>query len=329
MQAEAITFEQAARDWLKWATTRNRKPIRPTSVPSIKSAFSKWIYPHIGSLTLDKVHNGSVKGLVRSMKDANLSAQTQTTYVNLIKNVVSSVIDEESGEPIYPRKWRADILDLPIIENQKQPCFSTQEMETLVVDTFMSRGWEGNLYILLAASGLRISEALALEWRHFKNGGRTVVVERQVSRFGKIVNVTKTKAGKREVDLHPDIAGLFPFRHRNGLVFPTRKGTPCLVGNIMKRKLHSHTPHAFHAFRRFRNTWLRRQNCQPDLLLYWMGHSAKNSMTELYSKMAQDTKARLAEAERVGYGFRLDVEDITHDMYATNGQNEGEIQATA
>lgn len=53
-------------------------------------------------------------------------------------------------------------------------------------------------------------------------------------------------------------------------------------------------------------------------------------MTELYSKMAQDTKARLAEAERVGYGFRLDVEDICEDIKnQTNGQNEGEIEATA
>jgi hypothetical protein len=128
MQAEAITFEQAARDWLKWASNRNRKPIRPTSVPSINGALRKWINPHIGSLTLDKVHNGSVKGLVSAMKAANLSAQTITTYVNLVKNVVGSVVDEESGEPLYPRKWRADILDLPIIENQKQPCFSTKEM---------------------------------------------------------------------------------------------------------------------------------------------------------------------------------------------------------
>src|SRR5208283_137762 len=99
MQAEAIsiTFEQAARDWLKWASNRNRKPIRPTSVPSINGALRKWINPHIGSLTLDKVHNGSVKGLVSAMKAANLSAQTITTYVNLVKNVVGSVVDEESG----------------------------------------------------------------------------------------------------------------------------------------------------------------------------------------------------------------------------------------
>lgn len=178
-------------------------------------------------LTLDKVHNGSVKGLVCAMKAANLSAQTITTYVNLVKNVVGSVVDEESGEPIYPRKWRSDILDLPIIENQKQPCFSTKEMEALIVDTFMSRGWEGDLFTLLAASGLRISEALALESKHLVNKGRTIIVEQQVSRFGKIVPYTKTKSGMRQVDLHPEIAEQFVIsRSRNRLLFPPAKALP-------------------------------------------------------------------------------------------------------
>src|SRR5208283_2502794 len=38
------------------------------------------------------------------------------------------------------------------------------------------------LYVLLAATGLRISEALALETKHFTNNGRTIVVEQQVER---------------------------------------------------------------------------------------------------------------------------------------------------
>jgi integrase len=312
MQVEASsTFSQAAKAWLDWSQTRSRKPIRATSVPTIEGALKKWINPHIGDLTLDKVHNGSVKHLVTAMKDANLSAQTITSYTNIIKNVVSSVIDEESGEPIYPRKWRADILDLPIIENQKQPCFTAKEIESLIVDTSQSRGWEQLLYILLAATGLRISEALGLESKHIINKGSTIVVEQQVSRFGAIVPYTKSKAGRREVDIAPEIAALFEFhRHRKGLLFGSRKGTPVLPGNVEKRKLKKHTAKGFHAFRRYRNTWLRSQNCQPDLLLFWMGHSAKNSMTELYSKLAQDVKARLREAERIGLGFRLDVEEI-------------------
>ena len=52
-------------------------------------------------------------------------------------------------------------------------------------------------------------------------------------------------------------------------------------------------------------------------------------MTELYSKMAQDTKARLAEAERVGYGFRLMSRTSARTQKPNKCQNEGEIEATA
>ena len=70
-----------------------------------------------------------------------------------------------------------------------------------------SRGQEQALYVLLAATGMRISEAFALETHHFTNNGRTIVVEQQVEKdSAKLVKYFKTAAAKREVDLHPDIA---------------------------------------------------------------------------------------------------------------------------
>ena len=65
---------------------------------------------------------------------------------------------------------------------------------------------------------------------------------------------------------------------------------------------------AFHAFRRYRNTWLRGQRAQDNFLNYWMGHKPQ-TMTELYSKLKDDVQARLDEAERVGYGFNLPTEE--------------------
>lgn len=172
-----------------------------------------------------------------------------------------------------------------------------------------TQGWEYVLYLTLASTGPRIGEALALECKHLINGGRTLRIEQQVNRFGKIVPFTKTKAGIREVDLHPNITDcrLGWVRSRKGLLFCTRNGTPFLSGNVQKRKLMKHTKKSFHAFRRFRNTHLREQNCQQDILIFWMGHKP-SSMSELYSKLSRNLKARLAEAERVGLGFKVNLE---------------------
>ena len=137
--------------------------------------------------------------------------------------------------------------------------------------------------VLLAAAGLRVSEALAVEGRHFTNEGRTITVEQQIQKDApQVVKYLKTAAAKREVDLHPEIAEYLQryAAGKSGLLFHTANGTPHLYGNLEDRWL---TPRltklgadekgmGFHAFRRFRNTWLRGTRCLEDLNNFWMAH---------------------------------------------------------
>jgi hypothetical protein len=60
----------------------------------------------------------------------------------------------------------------------------------------------------------------------------------------------------------------------------------------------------FHAFRRFRKTWLRGKRSQEDINNFWMGHRPK-MMSELYSRMDEELEQRLQEAETVGVGFTI------------------------
>jgi integrase len=70
-----------------------------------------------------------------------------------------------------------------------------------------SEGAEQALYVLLAATGMRISEALALETKHLVNDGRTIQVLQQVDRDKpRVVEYLKTDAGSREVDLSKEVA---------------------------------------------------------------------------------------------------------------------------
>jgi hypothetical protein len=60
----------------------------------------------------------------------------------------------------------------------------------------------------------------------------------------------------------------------------------------------------WHAFRRYRKTWLRGKRCQEDINNFWMGHKPE-TMSELYSRMNEELETRLQEAELVGVGFRV------------------------
>ena len=60
-----------------------------------------------------------------------------------------------------------------------------------------------------------------------------------------------------------------------------------------------------HAFRRFRNTYLRNYtDCPEGLYKYWMGHAGKD-MSDLYDKIKEDVAFRRKWAERCGFGFEL------------------------
>jgi len=296
------TFREASESWLRWSLSRNRKPIKPSSVPAIQCPLDKWILPHLGDLPLSKIHNGSVKVLVSEMSKANLSPKSIQNYVQIVKSVVSSVVDEETGIPLHPRKWNPALIDMPVVEDQRQPCYTRKELQDIVNG---SSGWWGMLLLILASTGLRIGEALALESVHVVNGGRTIKVEQQVNRFGKL-QATKTKSGVREVDIAPDVTDvlLMYTRSRKGLLFPTREGSPRLVRNLLRR-ISKVSDKGFHAFRRARATHLSEVNCNHDLLVFWLGHSPKGVTSSSYVKLSRDLKFRLAEAERVGLGFKL------------------------
>jgi len=193
-----VSFRDQAKIYVRWATTRYREPIKNSS--SVEAALNKWILPAIGDLSLGNVHNITVKPLVTRMKKS-LSARTVNKYVEYIEQIVASLKDGRTGEPIHPRKWDAREMDLPVVKSkeQRRPTLKLTAVNTLVLG---SEGDEQALYVLLAATGMRISEALALETKHFLNDCRTIQVCQQVDReHPRIVRYLKTDAGFREVDL--------------------------------------------------------------------------------------------------------------------------------
>ena len=99
---------------------------------------------------------------------------------------------------------------------------------------------------------------------------------------------------------------------KDGLLFKTRNGTPHLHNNIGNRWLTERLKAiqldepgmGWHAFRRFRNTWLRGRRCQEDIKNFWMGHKPW-TMSEVYSHLFEEAELRLAESAQVGVGFDI------------------------
>jgi len=175
----------------------------------------------------------------------------------------------------------------------------------------------GILFTLLAATGLRIGEALGLRTSDFGPGCRVLHIRRSIWR-GK-EQEPKTPNAIRVIDIPEVLASELRgyVSEARGYLFATSQGRPLQQRNVL-RLLHQVRPVGFHAFRRFRLTWLRRNGAPRDLERFWMGHAAEE-VGDLYSKLRDDVTFRQEWAERVGLGFQL-----VHD----GPQNEAAAKST-
>ena len=115
-------------------------------------------------------------------------------------------------------------------------------------------------------------------------------------------------------------------KRKSGYVFCAEDGEPLDQSNILSRVLHpiltgdENTPGIVvningknfqgvkagaHIFRRFRNSHSRASNVPTGLLKYWMGHSRKQDMTDVYDKSSEDAAWRAQVAEQIGTGFTV------------------------
>jgi integrase len=302
------TFKAQSNLWLANCRHRKRKPVKPVTLVNWQSYLNNHILPAIGCQPISEVNNASMKKLVEVLVGKGLSPASIRNICLVVKLVKASAVDQNGGE-LYPMKWNAEFIDAPVIDARKQrtPSLSGEEVAKIVAkaDAEMKM-----LFILAAAAGFRAGELLGLETRHFD--GCSIKVEQSVWRSD--AQAPKTQNAYRIVDLHPDVAKLlsdFIAEREIGYIFCTSTGKPLGQSNILRRNLHpvlkklGITQCGFHAFRRFRNTYLRNYtSCPNGLRNFWLGWSGKD-MSDHYDKIREDAAFRREVAERVGIGFEL------------------------
>jgi hypothetical protein len=96
-----------------------RRPIKPATISGWRDALNAWVLPRLGEKLLAEVCNKTIRELVEKMSAANLSAKTIVNYIQVVRLVIASAVDEE-GQEIYPRKWNHDFIQLPVVCKKKQ-----------------------------------------------------------------------------------------------------------------------------------------------------------------------------------------------------------------
>lgn len=291
--------------FLEVLRTRNNRPAKPATLRAYDSYIRNHITPLIGNAELESFGNGAMKEFVKRLVAAKLGPKTIGEVVTLVKQIMASAVSQD-GDQLYPRQWNRKFIDLPPRDRSRPPRMTDDQLAKAL------RSRHGGFYALLAGTGLRVAEALALRWSDTPNvtsldSERPIIFVRSQIGLDREEYSPKTKAGEREIDLCPE---LWEFLRNvsnqvpGDFVIRNRRGGPMWPQTLWSSLASLGIP-GFHAFRRHRITRLREIGVPSDIVRFWVGHEGEDIDDRFYSELAQNKELRTKWSQQAGLGFEL------------------------
>jgi integrase len=190
---------------------------------------------------------------------------------------------------------------LIIKEKQNRPTINEAEISALL-NSVKER--YAVLVALVAGTGLRIGEALAVRTEDFDPDRQVLHVRRSV--WQRCEQAPKTPNAIRLVDIPEALAEVLRryTEGKDGYLLTTRAGRLLGQRNSLKALYGAGNRGRFHAFRRFRFSVLRRAGVSENLIKPCLGHS-QNLMDLYAAQLRYDAAYRRKWYERAGLGFEM------------------------
>lgn len=195
------TFKEAAELWLE----SYKKTVKESSYSRTKIIFNKHIYPKFGNIKLSKINTAYCQKVVNDWSEKGTSKQ-YPLFINYMNKVFKYAINIglTSDNPTLNL-----LIPKPQIKTEKKLKLYTKEQLELFLNEVSQ---EQNLYFknrdytlfrLLAFSGCRIGEILALTWDNINFKTNEMAIKKTVARSDKyyISETPKTKKSNRIIYL--------------------------------------------------------------------------------------------------------------------------------
>lgn len=195
------TFKEAAELWLE----SYKKTVKESSYSRTKIIFNKHIYPKFGNIKLSKINTAYCQKIVNDWSEKGTSKQ-YPLFINYMNKVFKYAINIglTSDNPTLNL-----LIPKPQIKTEKKLKLYTKEQLELFLNEvsqeqnpyFKNRDY--TLFRLLAFSGCRIGEILALTWDNINFKTNEMAIKKTVARSDKyyISETPKTKKSNRIIYL--------------------------------------------------------------------------------------------------------------------------------
>jgi integrase len=287
-QRSRVTLHEYAREWVERYQGRGRRGFRENTRDEYRRQIEQYICKHFPErLRLTEVTPSTIAGFVTWLCDEGtqgkaLSDATVRNTVAPLRACLATAVREG-----LIRSNPARDVDLPhrptAEESEEEEIRAMSHDELAELLTRLPERWQ-LFFTFLAATGLRISEAVALQWRHLKLDGSKPHVKVRRSFVKGRMGPPKSRYGKREIPLDPELVLALCARREetkpgdSDLVWPASNGALLSQGNLRRRVLQPAREEAhlewvgFHAFRHTCASMLFAEGRNVVQVQRWLGH---------------------------------------------------------
>lgn len=295
--ASKLTLAEYAPEWLDGYTGRTSRGIRPETLKAYRAELAR-ATPVLGGLRLTEIEARHLKAYAAQLSASGLSRNSVRLALAPIKALLGDGFDEGLLRWNPAAGLRLTQPEPESQEGEKVKALTPEDLRALLLE--IPEHWR-LLPELLAATGLRIGEALALQWAHVDFGRRRVLVRRRWYRGA--FAAPKSRFGRRDVPLTPVMAQrLWEVRKQSdragaieeALVFPSGAGTPLNVANFYGRVYKPAAARAgvpwatLHTLRHTCATALFREGKNPKQVQVWLGHHSAAFTLDTYVHLLPD-----------------------------------------
>ncbi|MCW2926015.1 MAG: Site-specific recombinase XerD [Thermoleophilia bacterium] len=252
---ERMTFERYAREWVETYAGRTSRGIRPQTLADYRRAIERRAIPYFGRMQLADISARDIKRFAQELAAADLSANTIRLQLAPVKALLATAVEDgviRSSPAAGVRLANANARG-PVERSALTDLELTRLLAEIDAEHFL-------LVLLLSQTGLRIGEAVALQWQDVDLLACRIHVRRRYYKGG--VDAPKSRFGIRSIPLSRAMSErLASLREGSDFAAPTdhlfctKLGTPHLPRNILMRSfkpaaVRAGIPHAgFHTLR--------------------------------------------------------------------------------
>lgn len=302
-----------------WFESAYRNTVKESTYTKTQELFTNHILKKFGALYLDKITIPYCQKTVKEWSDT-LSKFPQ------LKNYTSKVLDYAvTLELIKSNPMRKIIMPRKKVDvngEKLEKFFTKEELQEFFGCLAKEEGWSYKwpvIYRVLAFSGMRVGEVLALTWKDIDFEGQTVTVNKTLTRGQKnalIIQEPKTKSGVRTIAFdETTLAMLQTWRRTQAkdylkLGFNTMQPDQCLFtntrneflqpSNVLTRlhrliKKHDLKRITVHGFRHTHCSLLFESGASLKEVQDRLGHSDIQTTMNIYAHVTEKAKEKTAE----------------------------------